>query len=503
MPKQAVFNRLYSNGQKELKKREKVYNASKNVISSECTFSPTLSPVRGQQKELTIEDFEIKELKRTKIKLNVKDCLNAIVGAVEEISGKINSNNQSMKKRNGKLPSTRQYVDKYKLKLKEIYKRKQADIDDQIKVLEKQKRKATAKKNGGENSRFNRLYKDAAERRLRIDKAHIEKKKELPQEYTFKPIIYTKTKRNRNKEKYNLPGKDKSISANITTNNKKPETADERFARVIKRNEDYMARRKKFLNDSLRQKPNGCTFMPEVNKNYNKSGGQKKLPDAKAACLTLYYRGEKERKARNEQIKKEKIERDIRRRLQTTSIWGSPVISMEEALENIKKNPNGDIETNLKPSPPKNVNKAKASGGRAAKVTMARNASKNASLNLNGDDDIQCTFKPRINKKKKRQASNKPIYDRLYKDGKEHLKRSLTREKANPTGCTFKPTIRGTSSSSSKNNNDKDRFLSLYKDGEARLQRRDEAYSQLPNQCTFRPDISASNDNGMGENADR
>ena len=139
MPKQAVFNRLYSNGQKELKKREKVYNASKNVISSECTFSPTLSPVRGQQKELTIEDFEIKELKRTKIKLNVKDCLNAIVGAVEEISGKINSNNQSMKKRNGKLPSTRQYVDKYKLKLKEIYKRKQADIDDQIKILEKQK----------------------------------------------------------------------------------------------------------------------------------------------------------------------------------------------------------------------------------------------------------------------------------------------------------------------------------------------------------------------------
>ena len=51
---------------------------------------------------------------------------------------------------------------------------------------------------------------------------------------------------------------------------------------------------------------------------------------------------------------------------------------MEEALENIKKNPNGDIETNLKPSPPKNVNKPKASGGRAAKVTMARNATKNA-----------------------------------------------------------------------------------------------------------------------------
>ena len=73
---------------------------------------------------------------------------------------------------------------------------------------------------------------------------------------------------------------------------------------------------------------------------------------------------------------------------------------MEEALENIKKNPNGDIETNLKPSPPKNVNKPKASGGRAAKVTMARNATKNASLNLNVDADIQCTFKPRINKKK-------------------------------------------------------------------------------------------------------
>ena len=63
------------------------------------------------------------------------------------------------------------------MKLKEIYKRKQADIDDQIKILEKQKRKAIAKKNGGENSRFNRLYKDAAERELRIDKAHIEKKK--------------------------------------------------------------------------------------------------------------------------------------------------------------------------------------------------------------------------------------------------------------------------------------------------------------------------------------
>ena len=44
-------------------------------------------------------------------KLNVKDCLNAIVGAVEEISGKINSNNQSMKKRKCFAPFPRPDLD--------------------------------------------------------------------------------------------------------------------------------------------------------------------------------------------------------------------------------------------------------------------------------------------------------------------------------------------------------------------------------------------------------
>ena len=96
------------------------------------------------------------------------------------------------------------------------------------------------------------------------------------------------------------------------------------------------------------------------------------------------------------------------------------------------------------------------------------------------------------------------IYDRLYKDGKEHLKRSLTREKANPTGCTFKPAIRGTGSrGEKKSGQSEDRFSSLYEDSKIRLQRRDEAYAQIPAQCTFQPDISLSNENGMGENADR
>ena len=234
---------------------------------------------------------------------------------------------------------------------------------------------------------------------------------------------------------------------------------------------------------------------------------QKKKKDSITACLTLYYRGEEQRKLRNQQIKQEKVERDIRRRLQTTSVWGSPIISVEEALKNIKDNPEGDMQTNLKPSPPKtNKTPGPKVGGRAGKVTVAKTASKSqAIIGLNKDDDLQCTFKPRINNKKvgNREGGTKLIYDRLYKDGKEHLKRTLNREKANPTGCTFKPVIRASSSKNSSNANDSNRFLSLYKENEVRLQRRDEAHSQLPPQCTFQPDISASNDNGMGENADR
>jgi hypothetical protein len=495
----AVFNRLYSNGQKELRKREKVFNENKNVISSECTFSPTLSPVR-QGQQLNSQDIQIGILKKTKVRLNVQDCLNAIIDTVEVVSSTINNTNQ-LRNKNGKPPSSRQYLDNYKLRLKEIYRGKQNKLNEQIKELQKERQASLSSHTNKKNSRFNRLYKDAAERRLKIDLAHLEKLNELPQEYTFKPVIYTNTKRNRNKIKYKLPG-DKSNKCN---SGRTPETVDERFARVIKRNQDYAERRKKFLNDKLKQKPHGCTFMPAVNKKYN--GGSKKKTNSKKACLTLYYRGEEQRKLRNKQIKQEKVERDIRRRLQTTSVWGSPIISVEEALKNIKDNPKGDIQTNLKPSPPK-TNKTPGTkvGGRAGKVTVAKNASKSqVIIGLNKGDDLQCTFKPRINNKKvsKREGGNKKIYDRLYKDGKEHLKRSLNREKANPTGCTFKPVIRASSSKNSNNSKDSNRFLSLYKENEVRLQRRDEAYSQLPPQCTFQPDISASNENGMGENADR
>ena len=70
MVKQAVFNRLYSKGQKNLKKREQVYTENKNIISSECTFTPTLSPVRKQQRvELTDVDVQINKLKQKKNKI--------------------------------------------------------------------------------------------------------------------------------------------------------------------------------------------------------------------------------------------------------------------------------------------------------------------------------------------------------------------------------------------------------------------------------------------------
>lgn len=258
--------------------------------------------------------------------------------------------------------------------------------------------------------------------------------------------------------------------------------------------------------------------MPRINR--RKGQGSKKK-NAATKCLSLYRRGEKERKVRNEQIKQAKLERDIRRKVETTSVWGSPVVDIEEVLARIKANPNAEI--NFNPSPPKKSGKRSASSvSRAGKVRMARNASKNAPKSLvecakivnNIDEekkkkgqDIQCTFRPAINSRSAKLANKeqerKNIYNRLYKEGKDHLKRSISRETSNPTGCTFKPSLRGNNGTKNAKTSKVDRFLSLYKDSEARLERRTKAHSQLPSQCTFHPDISASNDNGMGENADR
>ena len=509
MVKQAVFNRLYADGQKELKKREKVYEENKSIISSECTFSPTLSPVKGSANLGDDEGTKIDILKGLEVTLSVEDFLNALVSTVEEVSGTIN--NTSQEADDNSALSRKLCIDKYNLKLDKIYARKEEDVQDEIQLLQQIKKQKSAKKKAQRSSRFKHLYQEAASRRHRRDKAHYEKAQVLPQECTFEPTIYTRKNRRNKKNRNSIDAKDRSKE-------KVPETADQIFARVLKRNQDYADKRRKHLRQSLRKKPHGCTFMPQVNR--KKSQGNNKI-DAARTCLSLYQRGEKERKLRNEQIQHAKLERDIRRKIETTSVWGSPIVDIDSAMASLKANPNALI--NFNPSPPKKSEKKSTSSvSRAGKVTMARNASKSNPKSLtelskvvNNMDiekkkkgqDIQCTFRPAINNRSAKlingKKDGKSIYQRLYKEGKDHFKRSLSRETSNPTGCTFKPSLRISKSSNNPKSNKVDRFLSLYKDSEARLDRRDKAHSKIPSQCTFQPDISASNDNGMGENADR
>ena len=162
--------------------------------------------------------------------------------------------------------------------------------------------------------RFKHLYEEAASRRHRRDKAHYEKAQVLPQECTFLSLQYTPEKIENNKNRNSIDAKDKSKT-------KVPETADQIFARVLREIKDHADKRRRHLHQSLRKKPHGCTFMPQVNR--RKSQGNKKI-NAARTCLSLYQRGEKERKLRNEQIKQAKLERDIRRKRLKQQVYGAP-----------------------------------------------------------------------------------------------------------------------------------------------------------------------------------
>ena len=153
MVKQAVFNRLYADGQKELKKREKVYEENKSIISSECTFSPTLSPVKGSANLGDDEGTKIDILKGLEVTLSVEDFLNALVSTVEEVSGTIN--NTSQEADDNSALSRKLCIDKYNLKLDKIYARKEEDVQDEIQLLQQIKKQKSAKKKAQRSSRLN------------------------------------------------------------------------------------------------------------------------------------------------------------------------------------------------------------------------------------------------------------------------------------------------------------------------------------------------------------
>ena len=157
MVKQAVFNRLYADGQKELKKREKVYEENKSIISSECTFSPTLSPVKGSANLGDDEGTKIDILKGLEVTLSVEDFLNALVSTVEEVSGTIN--NTSQEADDNSALSRKLCIDKYNLKLDKIYARKEEDVQDEIKLLQDIKKQKSAKKNAAHAARSHTIHR--------------------------------------------------------------------------------------------------------------------------------------------------------------------------------------------------------------------------------------------------------------------------------------------------------------------------------------------------------
>jgi hypothetical protein len=429
MVKRQVFNRLYQRGQESLSRRDKLNEERSKVISSECTFSPDLSLNKKKRSR-----------PRARIAFTVADSVNALVASVEALAGQA-------------TVAADAYARRYRFEATEALGRRKHAVDAARRA--EAEADALAEKAGRGGKRFHRLYNDAFDRMQRIDHAHYEKTSRLPDEYTFKPRV----RRRRQGAPPDAPA-----------------SPDEKFAGVLKRNQDYAARRKQFLRESLKRKPHGCTFSPSVNR-AAAVGKAKKSASEKTAqrCARLYEQGEKDRKARKGEIEKQKIERRKRREEETPSVWGSPVVR-------------GGGARRPGPTPPSKKKKAtvpESTASRGGKASAARSASR-----ANDSAMAQCTFRPRINRASRKIAKPGKIHERLYKDGKAHLDRSISREKENPTGCTFKPTLSGTRAEGGRTVAEAGERL--YAESKDRLRRRDEAHSQLPPQCTFSPEITGS-----------